>query len=257
MVPDEQFNHLVRQIDATRRLAGQPARSSASWRSWATCTSARRRMSKKRIVQNLQDNPSHRYLLLRMLSVAQIDISGIHMLESIVRTYREQGGDVFMVRVQPPVSRIHAVYGICRALGAGPLPGRRHGHQPPFLQRARPSDLHLRMRRAGVQGVPESAQADAAAWCCHPHGHPARPIVPAVKPQILWAQLRSDRPPLVVDVREPREFWQAHVPQAQLVPLLQMLTEPPSLPHDRPVILACRSGRRSERAAARSAQPGL
>jgi SulP family sulfate permease len=54
----------------------------------------------------------------------------------------------------------------------------------------------------------------------------------------------------VVDVREPREFNQGHIPQAQLIPLPQLLARPVDLPRDRRIILVCRSGRRSAMAAA-------
>jgi SulP family sulfate permease len=61
--------------------------------------------------------------------------------------------------------------------------------------------------------------------------------------------MRNPTPPLVIDVREPREFRQGHIPQAHLIPLPQLLTEKPDLPDDRDVVLVCRSGRRSLRAA--------
>lgn len=47
------------------------------------------------ILAYAEDNPSQRYLLIRMSRVNQCDFSGIHMLENIVRTYRDKGGDVF------------------------------------------------------------------------------------------------------------------------------------------------------------------
>jgi SulP family sulfate permease len=74
---------------------------------------------------------------------------------------------------------------------------------------------------------------------------------------VLWDKLRNGgAPPVVVDVREPREFRQGHVPGAQLVPLGTLLSEPNNLPHDRQLVLVCRSGRRSIRAAAVLAERG-
>jgi SulP family sulfate permease len=73
--------------------------------------------------------------------------------------------------------------------------------------------------------------------------------IPVVSPRALWEQLRSETPPVIYDVREPREFYQGHVPYAQSVPLVEMLTAPPPLPRDRLVVLSCRTGRRSARAA--------
>jgi SulP family sulfate permease len=63
-------------------------------------------------------------------------------------------------------------------------------------------------------------------------------------------------PPLVYDVREPREYQRAHIPQSHLLPLPRMLTEPATLPRDRRIVLACRAGRRSARAAQSLAQQG-
>ena len=54
----------------------------------------------------------------------------------------------------------------------------------------------------------------------------------------------------MIDVREPREYQHGHIPQAQLIPLPALLASPPDLPHDRRVVLVCRGGRRSTRAAA-------
>jgi SulP family sulfate permease len=74
--------------------------------------------------------------------------------------------------------------------------------------------------------------------------------VAAVAPQELWHELmHSQTPPLVVDVREPREFQQGHIPKAQLIPLLDLASKKTDLPHDREIVLVCRSGRRSQRAA--------
>ena len=74
--------------------------------------------------------------------------------------------------------------------------------------------------------------------------------MPTVTAAQLWQQLRGPAPPLVIDVREPREYQHGHIPQAQLIPLPTLLAAPPDLPRDRPVVLVCRGGRRSTRAAA-------
>ena len=71
----------------------------------------------------------------------------------------------------------------------------------------------------------------------------------AISPLDLWQQLCSDTPPMVVDVREPREYERGHIPQALLMPLPSLLSPTLDLPRDRPLILVCRGGRRSTRAA--------
>ena len=73
--------------------------------------------------------------------------------------------------------------------------------------------------------------------------------VAQVSPRDLWQELRSESPPLVVDVREGREFERCHIPQAQLMPLPRLFCEGPELPRGQPMIFVCRGGRRSTRAA--------
>lgn len=53
-----------------------------------------------------EKHPEQRFLLIRMHNVNHCDFSGIHLLEGIVRLYREQGGDVFMVRVGRKVDEL-------------------------------------------------------------------------------------------------------------------------------------------------------
>jgi SulP family sulfate permease len=71
-----------------------------------------------------------------------------------------------------------------------------------------------------------------------------------VSPRELWEKLRNNHhPSLVVDVREPREFREGHIPQAKLFPLGKILTETPNWRDKAEIVLVCRSGRRSKRAA--------
>lgn len=50
---------------------------------------------------------------------------------------------------------------------------------------------------------------------------------------------------LVLDVREPWEFAEGHVPNAILIPLGQLAARVGELPQDRPLYVICRSGNRS------------
>jgi len=59
-----------------------------------------------------------------------------------------------------------------------------------------------------------------------------------VSPKDLYSALRSVSPPLVIDVREPREFHRGRIPQAQNVTLRRFLEEEPTLPRDRALVLA-------------------
>lgn len=62
---------------------------------------------------------------------------------------------------------------------------------------------------------------------------------------------------VVIDVREPDEFAQGHVPGARLAPLQTVPTLVGQLPADQPVYLVCAVGGRSAQAAAYLAQHGV
>ena len=53
----------------------------------------------------------------------------------------------------------------------------------------------------------------------------------------------------VVDVREPEEYREGHVPGATLIPLGSIAVRSDEVPSDGPVLIVCRSGARSLRAA--------
>jgi SulP family sulfate permease len=70
------------------------------------------------IFQHIEEQPDQRFLLIRMHNVNHCDFSGIHMLESVVHTFRERGGDVFMVRVDSRVDRVMNTTGFTDTLGS-------------------------------------------------------------------------------------------------------------------------------------------
>jgi glyoxylase-like metal-dependent hydrolase (beta-lactamase superfamily II)/rhodanese-related sulfurtransferase len=63
--------------------------------------------------------------------------------------------------------------------------------------------------------------------------------------------------PIVVDVREPWEYRQGHVPGAVLIPLGQLSARVNELDPERPVAVICASGNRSQSAAALLGQKGF
>lgn len=95
--------------------------------------------------------------------------------------------------------------------------------------------------------VPISGRADETG---------AKKIEPA---QLLAAQADPATAPLVVDVRTPAEFAEGHVPGAVNIPLDQLpqaLQVDPRLGH-KPLVLYCRTGRRSALAIALLAEHGI
>lgn len=55
--------------------------------------------------------------------------------------------------------------------------------------------------------------------------------------------------PLVIDVREPREFHRGHVPGSELLPLADLMRDRYEWPEGQEIVFVCRTGRRSQRAA--------
>lgn len=73
----------------------------------------------------------------------------------------------------------------------------------------------------------------------------------ATVPQITVDDLAAavDRQEVVVDVRMPDEYVEAHVPGAILIPLPELPARVEEIPDADPVHLICRSGARSQKAA--------
>ena len=70
--------------------------------------------------------------------------------------------------------------------------------------------------------------------------------VAEIDPVSLADQLRSDAPPVVIDVREPYEYAIAQM-GGTLIPVESVPERLEAIPKDRPVVVHCRSGVRSAR----------
>ena len=200
------------------------------------------------IGQHLTANPAQRVLLLRMYSVDHCDFSGIHALESIVRSVRERGGDVFLVRVRESVLDLIKTTGFWDYLGGDHFLQEDEAISHLFY---RVLDPAICIYECDVRAFKECQDLPKQTY---PSEIPLHTDIPAgsvreVSPRELWQQLRSASPPRVVDVREQREFERCHIPQAHLMPLPGLLAEGPELPRARTLVFVCRGGRRSTRAA--------
>ncbi|HEX9116510.1 MAG TPA: SulP family inorganic anion transporter, partial [Anaerolineae bacterium] len=244
VLPDENYRHLVRRpgLPVCPQLAVFDLLGDLYFGAVSNV--------ERTIDEQLNAHPGQRFVLLRMQSVNQCDISGIHALESLVHRLRDRGGDLFLFRVQEPVRQIMLATGFYGHLGAD--------H---FL----PDDgaisyLYHRILDPGVciyecevrvflecQNLPKQLVAGEERIPLHtqiPVGQVAE-----IAPAELRQQLRGANPPLVVDVREPREFSRGHIPQARLIPLRQLLAAAPDLPHDQTIVFVCQGGQRGMRAA--------
>ncbi|MCP5100788.1 MAG: sulfate permease [Chloroflexi bacterium] len=203
------------------------------------------------ILDHLSQKPEQRYLVIRMHNVNHCDFSGIHMLENIVRIFRERGGDIFLVRVNPRVYELMESTNFDSLIGTDHLLDEDEVIDQTFHHVLDPAiciyECPVRVfkecqnlpKRNYVAGIPRLSEV--------PKGS-----VMTVSASVLWEQIHdaeNDVKPFVVDVREPREFKQNHIIEANLIPLSKILAVDVKLPNDQPIVLVCRSGRRSRRAA--------
>ena len=83
-----------------------------------------------------------------------------------------------------------------------------------------------------------------------------RPAVPMISVTELAALLEADATTPVIDVREPHEYAEGHVPDAVLMPLQTVPIRHEELPRDRVVYVVCAVGGRSGQAVAWLNQQG-
>lgn len=207
----------------------------------------------EQIHRNQVEHPEQRFLLLRMHSVNNVDFSGIHALESVLRSYRGRGGDLFMVRVRPAVHQEMVTSGFLAGLGADHLLDEDIAIGQLFYHVLDPAiciyECPVRVFRE-CQNLPKSLHGEIR---IDPHAVTTEQLnvpPPTIEPRALWQALREPSPPVVIDVREPREFRQGHVPGSRCIPLPTLLADLEQAPRDQRVVLVCRGGRRSARAAA-------
>jgi SulP family sulfate permease len=193
--------------------------------------------------------------MLRMHSVQHCDISGIRALENILRICRDRGGGMFLVRVREPVLRVMRSTGFAQLVGEGAFLGEDEALGKLFYHVLDPAICIYECEQRAFRECQELPKRVLSNSVITPGARGQMPV-PELAARDLWDRLRGSEPPLVVDVREPREYRLGHIPAAQLVPLPNILGGESPLPRDRPIILACRSGRRSARAAAHLAANG-
>lgn len=210
------------------------------------------------ILEDMTAHPDQRFLLLRMNNVNNTDFSGIHMLENVVQQYRDRGGDVYMVHVSYRVRERMEDTEFLDFFGADHILNDDTAISTLFYHVLDPAiciyecpvrvfkecqNLPKRLDLVNLKLQDLSPQMSLA-------GLDARQ---------LWAELhgRQDEPkPLIVDVREPREYRQGHIAEALSLPLSTFASGVPALPQDRPIVIVCRSSRRSRLAAANLQRSG-
>jgi SulP family sulfate permease len=180
------------------------------------------------------------------------------MLEGLVRSYRELGGDVFMVGTNYRVEQMMLSSQFDSFLGANHILDEDEAIGKIFNEQMDPAvciyECPIRAFRE-CQNLPKRIDLATIPLISEIElDH-----VLTVQPLALWQWLhptsisngnKLSAEPYIVDVREPREYNQGHIAEARLIPLPQILAADVKLPADKQIVLVCRSGRRSRRAAA-------
>ncbi len=200
------------------------------------------------LLANFERNPGQDHLLLRMHGVHQCDLSGIDVLEGILRLYRDGGGDVFLVQVRPEVRRIMKASGFEELLGTENLLVQEDAIEWLFENRIDPAVC--------IYECEHRVFAECQPLEKHPYdirlpSFPARfhyPEKQLTVPEFEDALRVNRKKGVLVDVREEGEYARGHLAGADLLPLRHIIEDAEQLPRDRPVMLICRSGRRSTRA---------
>jgi SulP family sulfate permease len=242
MVPDTEFDHYTYEPEAEvcPQLGVLSIEGSLYFGATAHVEDALR--------SNLEEYPEQRFLLLRMQRVNLCDVSGLHMLETIVRLYRQREGDVFMVGVRAAVWEKMQASGFDKTLGVDHFLSTERAVEHIFYNVLDPGvciyDCPIRVWKE-CQTLPKS-QRDVNL----PSGIivPLSAVIPTITPTSTWEKLARGEngvKPLVIDVRERSEFEGGHIPQVRLVEMPHLLNKSTILPQDREIILVCRSGRRS------------
>ncbi|MFH1811204.1 MAG: SulP family inorganic anion transporter [Pseudomonadota bacterium] len=195
---------------------------------------------------NLEDHPGQSTLVLRMHGVEICDLTGVDMLEATARHYRDLGGDLFLVRPHPPVLNVLRSSGFLAFLGEDHILKQEDAVEHLFEHSIDPQVCAFECEHrvfAECQAIEKHSYDEKVA----PHGfHHLDPDL--LLGPYLAQQYIDTVHPVLVDVREPVEHQRARIPGSSLLPLRELLDRFIEIPQDRPVLLYCRSGRRSARA---------
>ncbi|MEE8350444.1 MAG: SulP family inorganic anion transporter [Acidobacteriota bacterium] len=242
LLPDGEFRHFVRQVQqpSCPQLGVIEIQGDLYFGAVSHFEEA--------IHEHSERHQEQRFLLLRMGSVNQCDFSGIHALESVVKSYRDLGGDVFMCRVREPVRKLMDSTGFTLSLGEDHFLSSDTAIDYLFHRIIDPA---ICIYECPVRAFKECQNLPKREYPIEIPLHTEIPSdsIEVLPPRQLWESLHGGDPPLVVDVREPREFQQGHIPTAKLMPLPELLAASGELPGDRSLVFVCRGGRRSTRAA--------
>ena len=243
VVPDENFRHFVKQTTepSCPQLGIMEIEGSLYFGAVHHVEEALR--------ENLEANPDQQFLLLRMHMVDHCDVSGIHMLEAIVKLYRRMGGNVFLEGVRPRVMHMISLYGFDRMLHKENILDFDDTIGHLFHKVLYPGYCVYECKErvfGECQALPKSDHAANLPPVGEVLRHKTKEINPSELKELMTGE---DYRVLVVDVGEPGEFRNWHIAQAVSLPLRNLTKNVDKLPKKIPIVFVSRTGRRSGLAA--------
>jgi len=193
-----------------------------------------------------RSNPGQIFLLLRLGLVDHVDVSGIHMLESVLRRYRNRGGDVFIEGARPRVLYMMHQSGFLRTLGRSNLMRGGNYVGELFHHTLHPGICIYECEDrvfAECLALPKHEESDDHERIA---GFAHGPVPELLPSEVRQSLLEDPESVTLVDVSEVREFARRHIREAGNLPLPRLADDDHGLPRERTLVLVSRSGRRSE-----------
>ena len=209
VVPDRTYRHFVERAGAPAcpQLAVMTIRGSLFF---GAATHV-----EDELLQNFAENRGQNLLLLRMHGVDRCDLSGIEVLENMVKIYRQAGGDVFLVRVRKPVLELMEKAGFLDELGRDHILLQEEAIEHLFSEVLDPAVCHYECEKkifAECQSIEKHPyDARLPSFWSRSHTDLDRLTVQEFEDAIA----RGDRRRALIDVREPDEYRAGHIPGAR------------------------------------------
>jgi len=199
----------------------------------------------EQIRQNQEANPRQKFLLLRLQMVDHCDVSGIHMLNAVVASYRRRGGDVFLDGVRSKVMDMIHLYGFDEVLGLKNILNDSDTISHLFHKILHPGFCVYDCRErvfAECQALPKDDHAAHLPEDTEISEHE----VDTVTPRSLKILLDDPYDEIVLlDVREASEYRKWHIPGSTNMPLRLLADDVPLMTTNQSVVFVSRIGRRS------------
>lgn len=195
---------------------------------------------------NQEAHPAQHFLLLRLHMVDHCDVSGIHMLESVIRRYRRRGGDVYLDGIRPGVMHMVGLYGLDRMIGTDNM--LTSGNTIGFLfhKVLHPGICIYQCKErvfAECQALPKDNDATLPQQVSE---IPDRKILELTPTEVRFLIADAESSVTVVDVGEASEYRNWHIHGARSLPLRDLAKKGPDLDRDTTVIFISRIGRRGK-----------